>query len=300
MRVSVLGVPDSAGAYCVGVEQAPAALRDAGLTDTLTAAGCEVYDAGDLTTRCWTPDRDRPRVQNLDVEVEAMLELTAAASPLLHGGARLLVLGGSCMVAVGLCAAMTELGQRPRLVYVDRHLDLNTPRSTDEGSLSWMGMAHALRLDGAAPELTNAAGPKALLSAADLVYLGVDDTQATGWERDQVQALDISVVPQADLAARPADAARTALSLLRPGPFAVHVDVDVLDFLDAPLAENLNGRNSGPTVEQLGLALRELAQHEHCWAVSIGQLDPAHAAADPDALRRLVDALAFALGTNSS
>jgi arginase len=74
----------------------------------------------------------------------------------------------------------------------------------------------------------------------------------------------------------------------------------VLDFLDAPLAENVNGRNSGPTIEQLGLAVRELAQHPDCWALSVGQLDPNHAASDPNALKRFVDALAFAFATTAS
>ena len=293
------GVPDSAGAYCVGVEQAPAALRSAGLLEALATAGADVHDAGDLTTRLWKPDRVRPFVQNLNDETEALLEVAGTASALLEEGARLLVLGGSCMVAVGLCAALARRGERPRLVYVDRHLDLNTPRSTDEGSLSWMGMAHALRLEGAAPELTDAVGPSPLLTPADLVYLGVDATQATIWEREQVQALSISVVSQAKFVADPVGAARQTSSLLSPGPFAVHVDVDVLDFIDAPLAENVNGRNSGPTIEQLGLALSELVQRQECWAVSIGQLVPAHAAADPVALRRFIAALASALAAKS-
>jgi len=299
VRVSVFGVPDSAGAYCVGVEQAPTALRSAGLIEALAAAGADVHDAGDLTTRLWKPDRVRPFVQNLTDEVEAMLEIAATASALLADGSRLLVLGGSCMVAVGLCAAFARRGEQPRLIYVDRHLDLNTPRTTDEGSLSWMGMAHALRLEGTARELTDAAGPSPLLTPTDLVYLGVDATQATVWEREQVQALSISVVSQADVVGDPIGAARQARTLLSAGPFAVHVDVDVLDFIDAPLAENVNGRNSGPTIEQLGLALSELVQHRECWAISIGQLVPAHAAADPDALRRFVDIVALALAAKS-
>jgi hypothetical protein len=45
------------------------------------------------------------------------------------------------------------------------------------------------------------------------------------------------------LAADPAGTALAALSHLPPGPLAVHVDVDVLDFTDAPLAENTDGRN---------------------------------------------------------
>ncbi len=300
MKVSVLGVPDSAGAYCVGVERAPAALREAGLIEALTSAGCDVHDAGDLTTRWWTPDRIRPRVQNLDAEIDAMVELRDAASTLLDDASMLLVLGGSCMVAVGLCAGVARIDQRPHLVYVDRHLDLNTPHSTDEGSLSWMGMAHALRVEGSAAELIDAVGPGRLLAPSDLVYLGVDLVQTTAWERDQVRNLGISVVPQSELSDQPVDAARTALTLLPSGPFAVHVDVDVLDFLDAPMAENVNGRNSGPTVEQLGLALRELVRDPRCWAISIGQLDPGHAAADPTAIPRFVDALAAALATTTT
>lgn len=298
MRVTVLGVPSSAGAYCVGVERAPAALREAGLVDALRAAGAEVVDAGDLTTRRWLPDRESPFAQNLDAEVAAAVELSTAAAGLLAEGERLLVLGGSCTVALGMCAAMASRDQRPRIVYMDRHLDLNTPHSTTEGSLSWMGMAHALALDGAAPELVGATGRVPLLHPSDLVYLGVDATrETTGWERQQVADHGLAVVDQAALCADPRGAARRARGALTSGPFVVHLDVDVLDFLDAPIAENVNGRNSGPTIALAGQALAELLREPDCWGMSIGQLDPAHAAADPSALPRLVAALVAALAT---
>jgi arginase len=296
MKVTVLGVPNSAGAYCVGVERAPAALREAGLIDSLRAAGAEVVDAGDLTTRMWLPDRKRPFAQNLEDEVDAMIELSSAAAGLLVDGERLLVLGGSCTVAVGMCAAMALVGERPRIIYVDRHLDLNTPRSTTEGSLSWMGMAHALALTDAAPELADATGHAPLLRPTDLVYLGVDATrETTGWEREQATELGLVLVDQAALCDDPRAAARQARDALASGPFVVHLDVDVLDFLDAPLAENLNGRNSGPTIAVLEQALVELISDPDCRAMSIGQLDPAHARADPSALPRLVSALVAAL-----
>ncbi len=57
-------------------------------------------------------------------------------------------------MALGLCAAVADAGMDPHLVYIDRHLDLNTPDSTTEGSLSWMGMAHALGLPGAEEQLS--------------------------------------------------------------------------------------------------------------------------------------------------
>jgi arginase len=334
VKVTVLGVPNSAGAYCVGVERAPAALREAGLLEALAggerdaSVGGErdaaegggpvvvndVIDAGDLTTRLWAPDPGNRYAQNLDDEVEAMRELAEVAAGLLsqgeqegkqqgeqegeqqgeRQGERLLVLGGSCTVALGMCAAVVQRGERPRVIYIDRHLDLNTPRSTTEGSFSWMGMAHALGLQGAAPQLAGATGQSPLLQPSDLVYLGVELTEVTAWERSRVRDLGITVVLQAELVGNPGRAARSAMAALTPGPFFVHVDVDVLDFINAPLAENVNGRNSGPTLAELGVALAELMQNADCRGMSLGQLVPAHARADPTAIPRIVQVLATA------
>ncbi|WP_114561380.1 arginase family protein, partial [Desertihabitans aurantiacus] len=215
----------------------------------------------------------------------------AAAAPLLAPGSRLLALGGSCTVAVGMCAAARRAGHRPRLVYVDRHLDLNTPASTTEGSLSWMGVAHCLDVPGAAPELAHLDGAAPLLRPADLVHLGVQLSETTAGEREQRDALGLRVVDQDELVRHPDEAASAALAVLSEGPFLVHLDVDVLDFLDAPLAENVNGRNSGPTLTQLEVALARLWQHPDCLGLSVGQLVPAHAAADPPALDRFVATL---------
>jgi arginase len=290
--LNVLGYPSSAAAYCVGVEHAPAALREAGLVAALQAAGHQVNDLGDLPVHLWKPDRERPRVQNLDEEVGALRALADAAAPLVATDARLLVLGGSCTVALGLCTAVAVTGIEPHLVYVDRHLDLNTPDSTTEGSLSWMGMAHALGVPGAAESLVGLTSQYPLLQAAHLSYLGVEPTvEATDWERDQVDRLGISVTTQAELVADPTAAALKARGALPDGPFVVHVDVDVLDFLDAPLAENVNGRNAGPTLVQLGEVLTALWREPGFIGMSIGQLVPAHAASDPTSLGRFVEAL---------
>ena len=290
--INVLGYPSSAAAYCVGVEHAPTALREAGLVAALQAAGHQVDDLGDLPVHLWKPDRERPRVQNLDEEVAALRALAAAAAPLVAADARLLVLGGSCTVALGLCAAVADAGIEPHLVYVDRHLDLNTPHSTTEGSLSWMGMAHALGVPGAEEALVGLTSRHPLLQPAHLSYLGVEpSTEATDWERDQVARLGISVTTQAEVVADPTAAARKARGALPDGPFVVHVDVDVLDFLDAPLAENVNGRNSGPTLGQLGEVVAALWREPGFMGMSIGQLVPAHAASDPTSLDRFVEAI---------
>lgn len=293
--LNVIGVPSSAGSYSAGQEQAPAALRAAGLIEALTGAGNDVRDHGDLTEQTWKPDRDRPFAQNLPEVAASVQELATAAAGLRDTDQRLLVLGGNCTIALGTCAGLRRAGAELGLVYIDRHFDLNTPASTTEGALDWMGLAHALDLDGAADELVAALGPRPLLSPFRLSFLGVDPAQGTDWERTCVERLGLHVVLQSDLVQAPARAAAAAREAVLPGPFAVHVDVDVLDFIDAPIAENVNGRNSGPTIDQLEQALAQLWDHPDCRALSIGELNPVHAAAEPEAVPRFIAALARAL-----
>ena len=68
--VGVIGVPTSAGAFAPGQEQAPGALREAGLVALLRDGGVELTDYGDCPTWRWRPDRERPRAQNLGKVIE--------------------------------------------------------------------------------------------------------------------------------------------------------------------------------------------------------------------------------------
>jgi arginase len=248
-RLSVLGVPTSAGSYAAGQDQAPRALRDAGLSEALDAAGVVFVDAGDLTEQIWVPDRNRPYAQNLDLVVASVHELADRVPELLSDDGRLLVIGGNCTIAVGLLAgAEAAYGTDCCLLYIDRHFDMNTPDTTIEGALDWMGVGHALDLPGSADSFAGAFTHRPLLTGDRLGYLGTDPTQATDFEREHVKSLGVSVTTQADLIADPSAAATRALAALPSTALMVHVDVDVLDFIDTPLAENTSGRNIGPTL----------------------------------------------------
>lgn len=74
----------------------------------------------------------------------------------------------------------------------------------------------------------------------------------------------------------------------------MHFDVDVVDFVDAPLSEN-TARNVGLPLDTALRALRSLAASERLLAPTVTELDPHHASADATALPRLVDGLARAL-----
>ena len=172
-RVSVVGVPDSAGSYAAGQEQAPAALRAAGLVDSLVAAGLEVHDDGDLPTQTWKPDRAHPYTQNLEQVTTGLQELINRLSPRLSTGDTVLILGGNCTIALSVMAALQRLDDAtPGLLYIDRHFDLNTPESTTDGALDWMGLAHGLSLPGCADELAGAFDRRPLLQPEQVSWLG--------------------------------------------------------------------------------------------------------------------------------
>jgi arginase len=292
-RISIVGVPSSAASYAAGQDLAPAALRAAGLPAKLIAAGLEVRDEGDLPVQVWQPDREHPLAQNAGAATESLRQLAGRLGPVLARGDVALVLGGNCTIALGVMAALRSLeAGPPGLLYADRHYDINTPDSTTDGALDWMGMAHALALPGCVDALADAFGPRPLLEPYQVAWLGVQPQRATDWERDQAARLGLHVTTGQALAADPAGAAAAALDRLPAGPLAVHIDVDVLDFTDAPLAEDTGGRNTGPTLGQAEQALTLAARDPRVRALSIGELNPTRSAGDSDALLRFADSIA--------
>jgi arginase len=295
--ISLIGVPSSAGSYAAGQDQAPTVLRSAGLVDALRASGLDVHDEGDLPVQIWRPDSLNRRAQNVGDVIESIRELIERLIPLLARGDTLLVLGGNCTVALGVVAALRRTSEDPvGLLYVDRNYDINTPESTTDGALDWMGMAHALSLDGSIDALVDVLGPRPLLNPDQVAWVGIDNRFATEWERAEARRLRLRVVTSEAFAQDPGSSAADVLEHLPEGPLAVHLDVDVLDFVDAPLAENTDGRNSGPTLDQVAVALGIAAQDGRFRSLSIGELNPTRSAGDPDAIPRFVASVASIIG----
>ncbi|MBJ7289805.1 arginase family protein [Williamsia sp.] len=297
-NLAVLGVPSSAASYAAGQDQAPRALRAAGLLSALADAGVEAHDAGDATEQVWSPDPSAPHAQNEAQTVESVRETAQRVRDLLATGDRVLVVGGNCTIATGAVAGLAQAsGERPGLVYIDRHFDMNTPETTNEGAIDWMGVGHALALPGALESYLDALGDRPLLGPDQLVFYGVDPTQSTRFERDHVAALKLPVTTQADLMADPAESARGVLAALPESPFVVHVDVDVLDFTRAPLSENTSGRNVGPSLAQLEAALSVLVADRRWRVLTVGEINPGRSAGVPDLLTEFCALLARVLAS---
>lgn len=74
----------------------------------------------------------------------------------------------------------------------------------------------------------------------------------------------------------------------------MHFDVDVVNFIDAPLSEN-DGRETGLVLQTALSALKALLSDRRVRALTVTELNPHHAAADPEALPRFVAGLVDAL-----
>jgi len=292
--LTVLGVPTSAGAFAPGQERAPAALREAGLLTALGERGVEVRDLGDSPVWRWRPDRARPRAQNLDA-VAAIARDTAERVEAALGDGPLLVLGGDCSIELGVLSGHLAQDTSVGLVYLDLHPDLNTPESVVEGTFDWMGMAHALGVEGAAPELVGIGPRRPLLGDDQVLFLGYGPERARPFELDQIVRRGLAAIPVDTVAADPEAAAGRALDFAsRFDRLLVHFDVDVVDFNDAQLSEDAV-RGDGLTLDAAMRALRVLASSERLSAVTVTEINPFHGDEEGRTLRQFADMLADCL-----
>jgi arginase len=292
--LTVLGVPTSAGAFTPGQERAPAALREAGLLTALGQRGVEVRDLGDSPVWRWRPDRERPRAQNLDA-VTAIARDTAERVEAALGDGPLLVLGGDCSIELGVLAGHLARDTSVGLVYLDLHPDLNTPASVVEGTFDWMGMAHALGVEGAEPELAGIGPRTPLLGDDEVLFLGYGPERTRPFELDQIARRGLAAIPVDAVAGDPEAAAGRALEFAsRFNRLLVHFDVDVVDFNDAQLSEDAF-RGDGLTLDAAMRALRVLASSERLSAVTVTEVNPFHGDEEGQTLRQFADLLADCL-----
>jgi arginase len=276
--LAVIGVPTSAGAFAPGQEQAPAALRQAGLIQLLGDARIVARDDGDRAVWRWRPDRENRRAQNLDAVVEIVTDTARRVATAVEAGEATLVLGGDCTVGIATIAGNIAGGRDSvGVIYFDSHADLNVPSSVHEGALDWMGLAHMLGEEEAAAELVNVGRRAPLLAPEQVVLLGWGPEQATAFERAVIDCRELNVVPVDQVAIDPGAGALEARRLIAQhcDRFVIHFDVDVIDFTDTPLSENW-GRNEGLSYEQAMRALHVLLADPALAGVTITELNPDH------------------------
>jgi arginase len=276
MRTALIGAPTSLGAFAPGQEQAPRALREAGLQ--LDA------DFGDIALRRWRPDRDNRRAQNAAGVAQAAREVAERVEAAIRAGHVPVVVGGDCTVELGTVAGAQAAGSRPGLVYFDMHPDLNTPETVATGTLDWMGTAHLLGLPGTVPEVASLAR----LVPEELLLFARDPSQTKPGEQAAIEAHDIATIDIDQVAADPRAAATRATEKF--DRYLVHFDVDVVDFVDLPLSEN-TGHNIGIPFDTAAAALEVLVAGAGFAGLTVTEHNPLHGAEDGAATATLAATL---------
>ena len=292
--LAVIGAPSSAGSYAPGQEKAPAALRAAGLQDRLGDRGIRFEDQGNVEGFRWRVDRANPRAMNSGIAASVARATADHVSAALSRQAPALVLGGDCTVELGTVAGALTRTRNVGLIYVDLDVDLNTPESTTDGALDWMGVAHMLSVPGSVPALASIGPCTPMLRPDQVLFFAHDNVTAP--ERAIIEASGIAELGLAQVTADPVGTARKAINdwAKRFDLLLIHLDVDVLDYLDMPLAENTR-RNVGLRFTELMAALRVLLSAPNWAALTVCEVNPEHGEADGSTLRNFAEALADAL-----
>ncbi len=294
-KLALIGAPSSAGAYAPGQEKAPAAFRDAGLINMLREKAIAVEDYGDVPAFRWRVDKINPRAMNLEHVVKVVRETAEKVASAFAADAAALILGGDCTVELGSVSGAIHGSKSVGLIYVDLDTDLNTPKSTTDGALDWMGVAHMLGVEGVERDLA-AIGPRFPLLSPDSVYLFARKNVKPS-EQALIDSLRIEGVDADTVAVDPAGCARRAVEWAsRFDRLLIHLDVDVIDFENFPICEHTR-RKMGLSFERAIAALTALLQAPNWCALTITEVNPDHGLADGSTIRDFAAAIASALAT---
>jgi arginase len=226
--VHLLGVPFSSKGRTDGVALGPAALRDAGLVDGLSAAGVDVTDRGDVELGGAINARD-PSSGLIDPTalVEMIRAVRAEVRAIRGAGAFPLVIGGDCPILLG-CLGTRGLAS-PGLLFVDGHEDAWPPAQSTTGEAADMelGLALGVTVEGLPDSL---ASELPRLEPDRVVVIGPRDARELA-EAGVSSISDVVQVVRPDaVAAAGADrvGADAVSHLARKGPWWLHVDLDVM------------------------------------------------------------------------
>jgi arginase len=289
-KIALLGAPTSAAALSPGHERAPEALRAAGISDQLRAAGFEVIDHGDDPVQLSQPDEESPRARNLPRVVKSLEALRPRVEIAVKSGALPVILSGDCTTALATVAGVRRYFHNVSMIYMDRDADLNVPATTPSGCVDGMVVAH-LTGRGAA-ELVRFWPEPPLVRDPDIALFGVDRLDPP--EEEFLRRAPIRVFSAADIRRQgAAAAARVALDRVHAArnEFIVHFDVDVIENFSAT---NYSG-SGGLTLDEVRQALEVFLVEPRLVAIDIAAYNPEK---DPDGsgAKKIIELIASVLG----
>lgn len=290
-NIVLLGSATSAAALRAGHERAPAALRAAGISDRLKAAGFQVADLGDTATYVFQPDDEHPRARNVSAILKSLNDLRPRVEVAVKSGALPVIVTGDCISVLAAIAGTRRYYRNVSLIYVDRDADLNVPATTPSGCVD--GMVISQVIGRGAPELVRFWGEPPLVREPDVALFGFDRLDPP--EEQYLVASPLRRHPSLEVSTvGAAAAARLALERVHAlnHEFVLHFDVDVLNGEEFPWT-NFAGAG-GLGLNEVRDALRVFVSQPNLAALVVAGYNP-EIDTDGQGARKLIDLLAEAL-----
>lgn len=138
--IEIIGAPFDLCGMRLGSRLGPAAIRLAGVMESLRAIDHEVVDLGDIAVDL-NPE-DHGGMRNFRPLLESVRHLRAATLDSLSRGHLPLMLGGEHTLSVAtVSAALEHFGGDLAVLWIDAHADINTPGSSETGNIHGMPLS---------------------------------------------------------------------------------------------------------------------------------------------------------------
>ena len=176
--IDIIGVPLDLGIRELGLKLGPDAFREAGLLDVARRVGLEMRDRGNVelptgaaaNNNCKGKDGYAHRARAIAAYCEDVAKVVRDS---IRSGRIPVCLGGDHSLTVGSLGGAAQQAGRIGCVWIDAHLDANTPQTSPSGNIHGMPVAIIL---GYGPEvLVNVGTPGAKLECRNMCVLGAHD-----------------------------------------------------------------------------------------------------------------------------
>ncbi len=274
--IDIIGFPMYLGANRHGVDLGPAALRIAGLAETLTALGHVVNDAGDVTVRDYAEaGATNPKLKHLDGIARSNEELARRVAAVLDKGRFPLCIGGDHSMAIGAIAGIAahcrEAGKTLGIIWIDAHSDMNIESTTPSGNIHGMPMAISLGLG--TDRLTGLMGFSPKVKAEHCALIGVRKVDPP--EREIIRKLKLPVYTMSDIDRHGIHAILdTVLRNLETSTDHIHVSFDI-DSVDPSVAMGVGTPvTGGLTYREAHLLMETIARRRCMSSLELAEINP--------------------------
>lgn len=278
LQLALLGVPVEIGAGELGAVMGPAALRTAGLVESLEELGHTVADQGDIDARALVLPPDVSATENARYfpKIAAWVRsLSRHAYELMRQGSLPIFLGGDHSLSMGSVNGVArhwqEQGRELFVLWLDAHADFNTPLTSPSGNMHGMPAAALC----GEPGLEGIFGtePRVLIDPHNLHLFGIRSIDRG--ERALLRARGVDVVDMRHIdefgVAVPM---RRILERIASRNGVLHVSLDI-DFLDPALAPGVGTAvPGGATYREAHLIMEMLHDSGLVGSVDVVELNP--------------------------